>query len=134
MTRKSRGRPPKPLDEVLTMLDVAKEIGEEGPTPKATQMRVKRLLRALERRSGQRELNIEKEKLVITRGGLHRLLRHRRKIEEEKDEQAREFATELQLLKKRQNAMAAWVRKELAGLWAAVNSGTPGNARERQPE
>jgi hypothetical protein len=114
MTR--RGRPPKALDEVLTMLDVAKEIGEEGPTPRATKVRVIRLLRSLEQRARERVLYLEKEKLVITRCGLRRLLKHRRRVEEEKDEQTREFAAELQLLKRRQNAMAAWVRKEISEL------------------
>lgn len=120
-------RRPKPLDEVLTMLDVAREIGEKGPTPKATWMCVARLLRSLERRSGLRELHKEKNNLVITRGGLRRLLKHRRKVEEEKDEQVREFATELQLLKRRQNATAAWVRKELSAIRSALESVTDRN-------
>jgi hypothetical protein len=118
MTR--RGRPPKALDEVLTMLDVAKEIGEEGPTREATKRRMSRMLRSLERRAHERFLHLEKDNLVITRGGLRRLLKHRRQVEEEKDEQTREFAAEMQLLKKRQNAMAAWVRKELSDIRSAL--------------
>ena len=118
----------------LTMLEVAEKIGETAPSRKALQMRIKRMLRDLERRAGKRYLFREKKNLKITAYGLGKLLEHRRDGDSERDDDVAQIIEELNIVKRRQNALAASGRrlaKEVQRLRETLKMGTDGNARER---
>jgi hypothetical protein len=109
----------------LTMLEVAEKIGETGVSKRAVKVKVTRQLRRLERRAGARFLFRESNILKITPYGLAKLLEHRRDQEQERADDVAQIVEELNILKRRQNALAASGRrlaKEVETLRAALKS------------
>lgn len=118
----------------LTMLEVAEKIGETAPSREALQKRIKRMLRDLERRAGQRFLFRERNNLKITPLGLAQLLKHRRADDEERSDDVAQIIEELNILKRRQNALAASGRllaKEVRELRDELSKRTQSDTRGR---